>query len=318
MTTAIQQPSTINFIQEIFFQPYAEGAERVSRAIEGVNLHHIEHPKLNCSTIIWNVFVGVLLMTPLINSIIWICMKTFGNPDRLSDPFSVSSQTEEPQVPDLENPVSLPIVGEVPTDRTEPLSANKVKYKDVLQDVHLDAEWKFETHEDIHHVTRTDRISRSEMSFDLDWNQKTLRMLSPTKDVRVERRGNILSVQGTIEGKPIDRDLKIPNYLYPWIQEPIRGFQSFVLSDKAKLQFYGIHPKELYICECIAEKEEVQLAPFGKVIKVTLKINEGWKGFVGMDFGHCWFDRENGDLLKLQFRVGAFSWGESNLVRDNT
>jgi hypothetical protein len=71
----------------MIFVPYAEGAERVNRAIQGVNLHHIEYPDLDLSDRLWTAITGVLLMIPLINSVIWVAMQSLGSPEKLSEPF---------------------------------------------------------------------------------------------------------------------------------------------------------------------------------------------------------------------------------------
>jgi hypothetical protein len=85
MTNAIQYTPTISCLESIVLEPYLEGAERLTRAINGVNLHHIHHPKIDCSARIRTFVVGMALMTPLINCVIWIFMKTIGDPEKLHE-----------------------------------------------------------------------------------------------------------------------------------------------------------------------------------------------------------------------------------------
>ncbi len=333
MTNAIQQSTTIAFLQEIIYKPFAEGGERINRAIEGVNLHHIQHPKMNLLDRGWSLLVGVCLMMPVINSILWICMKIFGNPEILSEPFTPDS----PQAPELgleeivvEDPGIAPPqkAFNVEPPRGMPLSIREMKYRgrvslksEETENVkETNSNWKFETYPDTYYVTSDDETMHSETSFDLNWNQKTHFIKMGETSVRIQRIFNSLIVTGFHNGEQIDRKLELRNESYPWIQQPTTGFRPFVLSTDKTLRFYGVHPIEHVIRECFAEKEDDILEPYGKVTKVSFKFNDVSFGMFFNELrtrlGHCWFDPENGDLLKMKYRIGPWNWGESNIVKD--
>ena len=68
-------------------QPFKEGAERINLAFNGVDALSLELRSLSLKERIIRLITGILLMIPLVNTIIWIAMQTFGQPDYLSDPY---------------------------------------------------------------------------------------------------------------------------------------------------------------------------------------------------------------------------------------
>jgi hypothetical protein len=311
MATAIQS-GTLTCLQEIFFKPFAEGAERVNRAIEGVNLHHILHSKMSLLERSWSLLVGLCLMIPLINSILWICMKTFGNPEALTEPFT----PESPIIPVWDPPLLVenpPVIPAQDIFKDRPNEVRKIIYQGTANDAVFENSYRFETYDDRYQVISHDGPIRSETTFDLNWNQQTHHIrMGETTDVLVKKEFDSLCITGTHEGNQVDKEFKLPNPSYPWIQQPSTGFRPFVLSKDHTLHFYGIHPQTHELHECIAKKETVQLDPYGEVVQVSFNLN----GFLTKWFtlGHGWFDPETGDLLKMEYRLGMFAWGEFHIV----
>ncbi|HEX2582620.1 MAG TPA: hypothetical protein VHL30_00700 [Chlamydiales bacterium] len=315
MTAAIQPSGTLSCLQEILFKPFAEGAERVNRAIEGVNLHHILHSKMSLLERSWSLLVGVCLMIPLINSILWICMKTFGNPEVLTEPLA----PESPIIPVVDSPPMAPeappIIPAQDIFKDRPTEVRRIIYKGTANDIDFENSYRFETYEDRYQVVSHDGPIRSETTFDLNWNQQTHHIkMGEATNVFVKKEFDSLRITGTHEGNPVDKELKLEKLSYPWIQQPSTGFRPFVLSKDHTLHFYGIHPQTHEIEECIARKSTEQLDPYGEVIKVSFTLNRFPVNWVSL--GDAYFDPETGDLLKMNYRLGLFAWGEFHIVND--
>jgi len=324
MTTPIQPSETTFFLQEILLRPYTEGAERVNRAINGVDFHDITHREISLKNRCWSLLVGLCLMLPLINTVIWICMKTFGNPEMLSDPFVLAPMRIAP-VEEIEEEEEIieeevEVVTEAQPIYAAPLEFHSLRCEDVSNDRTHYYEWTFETHEDMHLVKRieVDDPSQLQARFDRDWNQKTFYMKREgLVDISIERQENTLHVIGVVEGTRVNKALKFPNKPYPWIQQPQTGFRDFLLSKQNRFPFYGVHPEKIEIVECLAIKERVHLVPYGKVIKVDYYLNQGLEAMLGpFHLSTGWYDPKSCDLLKLEYRLGLFAWGESSIIRD--
>ena len=68
-------------------QPFKEGAERINLAFNGVDALSLELRSLSLKERIIRLITGILLMIPLVNTIVWLAMQTFGQPDYLSDSY---------------------------------------------------------------------------------------------------------------------------------------------------------------------------------------------------------------------------------------
>lgn len=322
MTVEIQEQRPTFFLQEVLLRPFAEGAERVNRAIAGIDFHDARHSEIGLLQRCWTLLVGISLMIPIVNVVIWICMKTFGNPEILSNP--VSGELQPIEAADWIPAEEIDLIEEVAEPqpvRGAPLEPPRtVKYTDLYNDETINSDWTFEKFEDTHVVKRVaeNNHSEAETTFDLNWNLKTFYIRLPNAKATLERRGNSLFIDGVVENNTIKKELKFPNKPYPWIQQPTTGFRPFILSRQTTLRFYGVHPTSYEICECIATKEQDQLANHGKVTKVVFHLNEGLLSLFGgtSHLGTCWFDPKNGDLLKMEYRLGVFAWGTSELVKD--
>ena len=80
-------PLNREWFYALIIQPYKEGVERINLFFSGVNPLTFELHKLTLKERVISLISGILLMVPLINTIVWITMQTFGHPQFLSDPF---------------------------------------------------------------------------------------------------------------------------------------------------------------------------------------------------------------------------------------
>ena len=68
-------------------QPLLEGVERMNRVWSGVDPRTFEPTVLSWKDRLIYLISGIALMIPLLSSIVWIFMQTFGNPEHLSNPY---------------------------------------------------------------------------------------------------------------------------------------------------------------------------------------------------------------------------------------
>ena len=87
MISAISH-SMVKWNQEFILKPMNEGVARINRCFRGVNLHHIDYPKLDWSERIVDLITGCFLTIALINTIFWVIIRTFGNPEVLAHPLA--------------------------------------------------------------------------------------------------------------------------------------------------------------------------------------------------------------------------------------
>lgn len=96
-------PVNPEWIHEHLIQSPLEGAERINRAWQGIDTHSLNRTPLSIKERVISLIVGIALMLPFVNTIIWIAWQTFGKPERLSDPFS-------PEIEPTRPPPLLPLV----------------------------------------------------------------------------------------------------------------------------------------------------------------------------------------------------------------
>lgn len=65
--------------------PYREGAERINQAFAETDFLTLHQP-VSMTKRLFSLLTGFALMIPLFSQMLWIFMRTFGDPDILSDP----------------------------------------------------------------------------------------------------------------------------------------------------------------------------------------------------------------------------------------
>lgn len=80
MSISIQtRPATTDaWLYAYILQPHIEGAERLNRAWTGMDLRTFEPTVLSLKTRLIYLISGLALIIPLIASIVWVFMQTFG------------------------------------------------------------------------------------------------------------------------------------------------------------------------------------------------------------------------------------------------
>lgn len=86
-------PVDQRWIQTYLLEPYSEGSKRIFEAWKGATSDDYCPTPLSLKTRTVYLLSGSLLMLPLVNSVIWIFWKTFG------DPTSAPPVPERPSTP---------------------------------------------------------------------------------------------------------------------------------------------------------------------------------------------------------------------------
>src|SRR5438105_750383 len=90
------------WIHVYVIEPYLKGCELINQAWMGHDRSLALNPlSLTDRVICWFCGMG-LMITPLLNTIIWLAWQTFGNPEKLDDPFC-------PEI-DLPPPTPQPVI----------------------------------------------------------------------------------------------------------------------------------------------------------------------------------------------------------------
>jgi hypothetical protein len=80
--------NTARWLHYYIAEPFCEGAERISKAWQGVNFHALIEEKISLKNRVKLWIEGTILMTPYVNFIFWILYQNFSQPNRLSTSFS--------------------------------------------------------------------------------------------------------------------------------------------------------------------------------------------------------------------------------------
>jgi|GEM_PF-6739036 hypothetical protein len=75
---------TREWIYTYVAQPVLEGGERLKRAFHGIDFHLFSRPRIGIFDRISYGLIGFVLIIPLLNTITWIFMQTFGEPEHLT------------------------------------------------------------------------------------------------------------------------------------------------------------------------------------------------------------------------------------------
>ncbi|MDE3046467.1 MAG: hypothetical protein KGJ02_07475 [Verrucomicrobiota bacterium] len=95
MTSSICYSVNVWF-HAMILHPYQEGSRRIRRACSKKDPYRFDHPPLMLKDRVISLVAGLLLLLPFINTIIWVWMRTVGQPDVLSDPLPLSNEQTDP------------------------------------------------------------------------------------------------------------------------------------------------------------------------------------------------------------------------------
>jgi hypothetical protein len=307
--------SITDYCHNYILEPFSEGAARINRAIEGKNLHFIHHPSLAWDERLVDIFTGIFLLIPIINTIIWIFMRTFGEGEKMTGPLSTTALDPWIEAEEIAHRRLNPEIVILPIEEASAQKAPQTfQTEDCLNNNQYTSSWTIETHRNAYIVKRTAEQNESHSIYNRRWQILSSYYKDPSigTEVNLRREGCTVTAVGKHKHQALDKEFTLKNPEYPLIQQSM-GFRPFIL-DKEKTEqiFYAIHPESFTLQEFVACKEApVDLPGYGPAIPVTVHLNNF------LDFytlGTNWFHPETGDFLKLEFKILRFASGHSHLL----
>lgn len=273
--------------------PYLEGCARLNLCWQGVDFSLALNP-LSWEDRAVCLLQGTVLMIPLVNTIVWLAWKTFGNPIQWADPFCKDSSILPRVVPPL-----------------SPAARHYVNSEGEF------STWKVTSSEHFDVVTeQAARLSSSARYHEGQLQEWVCR-----------HGGQLMHICNTSNGLQIQADPPI-HLRYseaPWIQQPNIGLKSWILSDQKTLDFDTVLYEHLpwapfealpLLLTMRATKHEtletpegrrllkVEIAPLGKwLLEITCK-------------SEWWFDVETAAVYQFN-NAGLFMHPESGRVFQN-
>jgi len=319
MTSAISH-SMVIWSQAYILEPMNEGTARINRCFRGVNLHHIDHPKLDWSKRIIDLITGSLLMIPLINTVIWIFIRTFGNAEFMAQPMApIPFKPWNEAIAASETAVVAHAELISPTTEEKPLKLRKFQMNEQLKNnPEYVVEGEVKSYRDLHVVTRNCEHYTSEAIYNIDWALQSLKYKCDTEvmkvDVVLEKFNNVISITGIKDGKTVNVKHILKDTNMPWIQQS-NGYRPFILSKNNKLSFYGIDPRDSSLTELTVEKVGFKEVPgFGRCLKLATNFKSAWGNLLPFSLADCLYNSTNGDLVSTNYGVRPFAWGQSKLI----
>lgn len=308
----------IDWCHAIVLEPYAEGAERINRCFQGVDFHQIDRPTLSWDERVIALLTGIALMLPIINTVIWIVMRTFFNAEILSKPLEAPPFDPWPEAIEASARRMEPQIHTIrPPEGTAPLSTRQWQMDEEIADDHVIANYEIKSYPKLHIFNRASPGESSAAIYDDKWNLQSLHFKSErfSCDVIAQKSDDIITIKGIQNGQFLDKLLSIPNPSRPWIQQVNVGLQTFLQTDAQELLFYGIHPKEMTLTECYAVKEGTEDLPgYGPVTKVVSGMDGNWLYRKAAKLGTALYHPQDHNLLSLDYRLGVFVWGKATLI----
>lgn len=264
-------PVDPQWIHTYLLEPCLLGCERLNRVWGATDFSspQTDSPSLRERIVLW--IEGIAVLSPIVNTIIWITWKTFGDPDpeKMIDPFCPEVDPPPPPAP-----APLPFV---PIKETPKSEIERYRYHEIFKSgKEITTNWTIE------HLADTIVIKQdggeefqSTSIYRRDWTQIEyhIQLKDETFDLLL------------IEPKKIQvkykKETKLTEVIFdleesiPWIQQIPLGLHSFIDSDKKQTNFYFVlppHPlnEKIELTKMVAHKEGVVEVPgHGKCTKVT-------------------------------------------------
>jgi hypothetical protein len=243
--------------------------------------------------------VGALLLIPLINTIIWIFMLTFGHPDILAgsqaryvppaaperreapespraEPVAVASDPDPDAAPEIAPAaVDAPPPGEAPA---EPAANAPLPEAPVVAAPPLAAAPKarFPRIERLPgKIVVTTSTSTSTFHPNHTLNEFFYEKGSRTVSVKLKKdkklKRHVLEIQNQKSGRPT-KPIKIPRPKgKTWVQESVYGFTEFALSEKRKMHYFSFNKETNSLDFWIAEKSIEKSVKDRKFLKIDIR-----------------------------------------------
>ena len=303
MVSAVS-PLGRDWIYGLLIQPYKEGSERINRAFAGVDFLTLELRPLSFKERAVSLLTGIVLMTPLINSIVWFAMQTFGAPDSLTDPYIPPEEEPPPPGPlpiaELEVP---PALEEVPVALapSPPLPPTKrFEYMERVGDCEEVCRWKVEEFPDFTSTTKESDAELVICRYAMDGyiQDYHFNYQDHSAEFRVQKEEKVLRAMGKKGDKVEERVHHLKDSI-PWIQQLTVGLKPFLDSSDEKLEFCIVNPKDLNVYKLLAEKRKTEHVPgYGDLKRVDVRSGSFFYNLLGLG-GKLWFDPLTGELKKM-------------------
>ncbi len=293
MTVSIA-PLSREWIYGLVIQPYKEGAERINRAFAGVDFLTLELRPLSLRERVFSLAAGLLLMTPLINSIVWVAMQTFGQPEFLSDPHLPTASEKAAKKIDRAELAPLPPPAPPAPKTTEFYFTEKCGR---LSEKCL---WKIEEFPDQTLVTKQSDSELVTARYAKEGEIEEYHFLYTDEraEFHIVKEEKALRVNGRIKNEKSERVHQLKEEI-PWVQQMTLGMKRFILSSSQKMEFYIVNPRDLSLHKLIAEKKRTEkLDGFGELLRVDVRSPSLFYSLLGMG-AKLWYDEMSGELKKM-------------------
>ncbi|MDY6822234.1 MAG: hypothetical protein SWH68_00320 [Thermodesulfobacteriota bacterium] len=152
-----------------------------------------------------------------------------------------------------------------------------------------------------YHTSRIKAVTETDHDFaTLRWHCENA---AEGTDIRAERQGNTIHLKGMLEGKSVDRVMRIDDS--PWYQATTLSLRAFVLSAQERAEFWVLRPGSLKPYKLVATKEWVENRDvLGTSVPVQkVKISPG--GMLAALWScQYWFKKDDGMLIKCETPTG--------------
>jgi hypothetical protein len=88
ITPITASPTSDSWMYSLILQPVMEGFARISMFFSGTEITLLGSRPLSCKDRFVHLLTGLALAIPLIATITWFFMQTFGNPMSFTEPYS--------------------------------------------------------------------------------------------------------------------------------------------------------------------------------------------------------------------------------------
>ncbi|ABW68670.1 hypothetical protein [Desulfosudis oleivorans] len=176
----------------------------------------------------------------------------------------------------------------------------RYQYLQCVESDRTDVEWRLETGGQTR-LVYVEKEEKSVTTIDADFATicwETVRPEENTK-VRAERKGNVIRLTGTFQGKTVNREFPIDDK--PWYQATTLCFRPFVTSGDEKLEFWILRPSTLEPHRLVARKKGVDRWPvLGEPAEVQ-QVRIGLPGMLApLWSGDYWFRKTDGVFVKYE------------------
>lgn len=300
-----------------FVAPYLQGAAMVTNAWKGVDFSYVGHKALSLKERVVTWLIGVILLIPLINTIIWFAWKTFGRPNELFDPYCPEVEPPPPPPSPRAAPrrIEIPNVSQTTQVGTVHNTVNSPRkeilvYKSSAGNIH-------QTRETQNALTNVKEMFGGAV-VEATYNSQGVLLKSNYKkeekeyDTFIDTNGDLKILFKENGKQTVNETHKLkPNI--PWIQQPHIGMKQFVLSDAPKMGFCMAAPigRNSHLYEGDATKKKETVPGFGELVKVVLTPSD-W--YLRWSSWTLWFDTK-GNLVKM-VDPGVFIKRNAELVLD--